>query len=295
MKVYVKGSKISIYSRIFRTLLNNINHSIARKNISNYPQLAIFSFDHLGLCINLEGRYENQLLLLIKKFIHEKLPHAKDRVFLDIGANIGNHSVFFSNMFKKVYSFEPNPLTYELLRINANIVSNKNITPFNFGLSDTDDSHPFVTNSLNMGSSSIVSKDSNLSITQNISVKKLDNVEEIEKEPLGFIKIDCEGHEFEVLKGSIKTIKKNNMPPILFEQHQSKMSHGSSKSINFLKELGYEFYFIKKNFYFGENVIAKLLSLILRTVFGERYDIVKVNIFEKYFSYMILAIKKPNN
>jgi hypothetical protein len=31
------------------------------------------------------------------------------------------------------------------------------------------------------------------------------------------IKIDVEGHELEVLKGGIKTIKRNNYPPIIFE------------------------------------------------------------------------------
>ena len=31
------------------------------------------------------------------------------------------------------------------------------------------------------------------------------------------IKIDVEGHELEVIKGAIKTIKANNYPPIIFE------------------------------------------------------------------------------
>jgi hypothetical protein len=31
------------------------------------------------------------------------------------------------------------------------------------------------------------------------------------------IKIDVEGHELEVIKGGIETIKKNNYPPIIFE------------------------------------------------------------------------------
>jgi hypothetical protein len=31
------------------------------------------------------------------------------------------------------------------------------------------------------------------------------------------IKIDVEGHELEVLKGAVETIKANNYPPIIFE------------------------------------------------------------------------------
>ena len=38
---------------------------------------------------------------------------------LDIGANIGNHSLFFSNYFYKVLSFEPHPKIFKVLAINT--------------------------------------------------------------------------------------------------------------------------------------------------------------------------------
>ena len=37
---------------------------------------------------------------------------------LDIGANIGNHSIFFSKFFKQVLCYEPVELTHKLLEIN---------------------------------------------------------------------------------------------------------------------------------------------------------------------------------
>lgn len=292
MKTFVEGPKVSVSSKIFKIILNRLNHFIARKNILNYPQLVIFSFDHIGLSINMEGRYENSPLRLVEKFIHDKLPNAQDQVLLDIGANIGNHSVFFSSMFKKIYAFEPNPVTYEVLRINSEYASNnKNIEHFNFGLSDAEDTLPFYVNSSNIGGSAIVSKDYNSSDTISVSVKQLDDIREIKNEFISLIKIDVEGHELNVLRGAKKTLTKN-MPAILFEQQASEIHDGSSEVINFLKELGYEFYVTKKNFYFGEAIISKIISLVLRSIFGERSDFVTVEKFQNVFYDMILAIPK---
>ena len=53
------------------------------------------------------------------------------------------------------------------------------------------------------------------------------------------------------------------MPAILFEQHASEIVDGSSQVIKYLEELGYEFFTIKTNFYYGDSVVAKLISLLL--------------------------------
>ena len=62
MKAFVTGKKVQVYNKIFKFLMNRLNHWIARKNIINNPQLVIFSFDHIGLTINMEGRYTQYLI-----------------------------------------------------------------------------------------------------------------------------------------------------------------------------------------------------------------------------------------
>ena len=60
---------------------------------------------------------------------------------------------------------------------------------------------------------------------------------------VGFIKIDVEGMEEKVLRGSIQIIKNNNYPPILFElwpvgyHNMTEEKHQSL--VNFFTELGY--------------------------------------------------------
>ena len=293
MKTFVQGPRIKVFNKVFKIILNRFNHSIARKNIGIYPQLVIFSFDHIGLSLNLEGRYENSSLILVEEFIKNKLSNAKDKTALDIGANIGNHSIFFAKQFKYVYAFEPNPCTFEVLKINCNYAAeHKNVVPLNFALSDKEGSLPFHINPANMGGSSIVDENkASIEVSIEINAKILDHLNELKDASIALIKIDVEGHELNVLKGARAIILKN-MPAILFEQHASEIVDGSSKVIKYLEEIGYEFFTIKTNFYFGDSVVAKLISLAFTSLFGERLDFVKVNAFSETSYAMILAMPK---
>ena len=69
---------------------------------------------------------------------------------------------------------------------------------------------------------------------KNISIKKLDN---FNFKP-DFIKIDTEGYEFEVIKGSLMTIKLSK-PIILFEHNEINIS---KKVLNLLSNFNYKFY-----------------------------------------------------
>jgi len=293
MNAYVQGRKTSAHNKIFKIILNRINHVIARKNIEKNPQLVIFSFDHIGLSLNLEGRYENSSLLLVEEFIEKKITEARDKVALDIGANIGNHSIFFAKKFKKVYSFEPNPVTYEVLKINSNYAAEyKNVIPVNFGLSDIEGSLPFCINPSNIGGSSIIDENSpQIKHSTQINVMTLDEFSELKDASVALIKIDVEGHELRVLKGAKTTILRE-MPAILFEQGAAEITEGSSSVIRYLDEIGYEFFEIKKNFDFGDNLISKIFSLACRSLFGEQLYFVKVKTFRQKFYDMILAMPK---
>ncbi|SIQ99140.1 methyltransferase, FkbM family [Rhizobium sp. RU35A] len=58
---------------------------------------------------------------------------------LDVGANVGMHSLTFGEHFDRVFAFEPNPAVYERLVRNVETGADGNITTFNIGLSDRDD------------------------------------------------------------------------------------------------------------------------------------------------------------
>ena len=171
----------------------------------------------------------------------EKLPDSHKLALIDIGANIGNHSIFFSELFKTIYAFEPNPLTYEILKINSNFNTRKqNIATYKLGLSDKESKAFFRVNKTNIGGSSIINpKEYKVNSIDAIEIKITcaDSLEDLRKDNIGCIKIDVEDHELETLIGA-ENIIKTNKPIIIFEQNKQNFNNGSSKAINYLEKLG---------------------------------------------------------
>ena len=46
-------------------------------------------------------------------------------IALDIGANIGIASLYLSSEYKKIYAFEPNPISFKILSLNAELSTKK--------------------------------------------------------------------------------------------------------------------------------------------------------------------------
>jgi hypothetical protein len=86
------------------------------KLVSRFPRLAVFSFDYIGNYINVFGSYEYPVF---SKLCELFSAHGVTLCALDIGANIGVHTVFLSKIFDNVIALEPNPKTYSLLEINT--------------------------------------------------------------------------------------------------------------------------------------------------------------------------------
>ena len=69
--------------------------------------LDIFGFkdDYISNEVRRHGVYEKELYLFLKRFLEIN----KDAVCLDVGANIGNHTLTMGLYAKKTYAFEPVP------------------------------------------------------------------------------------------------------------------------------------------------------------------------------------------
>lgn len=196
-------------------------------------QLVVFSFDWIATNINLFGVYELDQLTVFAQWIAPYREKFAKATAIDIGANIGNHSLFFSDLFRKIYSFEPNKRTFKLLELNAELADN--VTCFNVGISDQDCEALLNVDHANAGGSAISTQAT--ATTHAISLRRLapfiDPADEV-----ALIKIDVEGHEFLALTGSAEVIRKHK-PIILFEQHRDEFSGGSTKTIDLLRGLGY--------------------------------------------------------
>lgn len=136
---------------------------------------------------------------------------------IDIGANIGNHSLFFAKFLnpKRVYSFEPVSVNFKILTKNVSDFQDKCIC-YNIALSNKNGTLPlFNSQRENYGGFSLhsYSNGSSFLVSECVDVKTLDS---FHLENISLIKIDVENHEKEVLEGSIDTIRRNK-PLIVLE------------------------------------------------------------------------------
>jgi len=153
---------------------------------------------------------------------------------IDIGANIGYHSIYMSKKFKKVYSFEPQIEIFNILNLNIKKNNITNIVSYNYAIGESKKKIKLSCNNNNFIHNSIKKIDENG--CEVINMLKLDDINELNN--IGYIKIDVEGYEYNVLSGAINLIKKNK-PIIIFEEHNDIKTFNTPKSILLLKNLGY--------------------------------------------------------
>jgi FkbM family methyltransferase len=123
-------------------------------------------------------------------------------VILDIGANIGEFSIYASNKFNaQVYSFEPDPVAYKCLVANTEYFNAKSIN-LNIALSNETSKNYFYLATSQADSSLIEPKKYSNRIE--ISTKKLNDILiQMDINSIDLLKMDAEGAEPEVLEGLV--------------------------------------------------------------------------------------------
>ena len=226
-----------------RFILFKALDSAPKEKTQNNFSIVGFLNDHISLKIIIDGWFERRELNALKSFFSQK--HFSKALCLDIGANIGNHSLFFSTIFDEVIAFEPYDKAFDLLKINSSQADNIQVN--NFGFSDASKELPAQIVFGNIGATSIVSSPEQSNTI--LKVETLDSfVNENSLEGISFIKIDVEGHEYSVLVGAEDTLRKENAV-VSLELEMTNYYENCIKSINFLQSCGYsEAYFLKNSF-----------------------------------------------
>lgn len=200
-------------------------------------KMVVYANDFIGNVINAHGFYEFSELAAIFEFLRPLYKEFRESIALDIGANIGNHSIYFSRYFQWVHAFEPHPITRKILEINAGFYSN--ISVHGYGLGDCDGELTLKENPTNLGGSRIVASGQGDYLIQ---LRRLDDAA-LERSKIALIKLDVEGHEAQVLRGGMETIKQAK-PLILFEAHAEDFD-GPMEEIDLLKAMGYAFVWLQ--------------------------------------------------
>lgn len=156
------------------------------------------------------GAYSKQELYLMRDVLQE----VNNPIILDVGANVGHHSLFASTIAQKVYALEPYPVVAE--KIHANSINN--IELHEIGLGEIDQELVFQPpTSNNMGTGSFTELNNNQLRQLELPICNGDSfLKSVGAESIDYIKMDIEGHEIYALKGLKNTLQAIR-PTVFFE------------------------------------------------------------------------------
>jgi FkbM family methyltransferase len=213
-KVRQMSMKMSMPDDIFQ--FDNI-----KMYVPDYP------LDHIQeIIVENKDFYEKKLLNYLDQYISE------DTCVLEIGANIGNHSVYWGKVrnVKHLYCFEPILKTFQRLEKNISINNLQNKTSL-FNKAVGKENSKGVIDSFNMeniGATSIKT-----SIDGDIEIVKLDDIKFEHK--IDFVKIDVEGFELDVLNGMIGLLNQDKPSTVIIESFKE----NASETIRIMESIGY--------------------------------------------------------
>jgi len=205
---------------------------------TNYGNFCLLEKDLISNCIANYGYWEQHLFYFYSQFIKE------DYIILDGGANLGFHSICFASLADKgiVYSFEPQPLIFNILSTNVLLNGASNIIKqYRLGLSNSfstlkmspiSEQH-FSENCINYGGRGLTDLDKGEEEVETITIDSLNLPK------LNLIKLDVQGSELNALIGGEKTIK-SNYPIIFLENYPNQ--ENDQQVIKLLEEWGYVTY-----------------------------------------------------
>ncbi|WP_199120914.1 FkbM family methyltransferase [Pedobacter sp. ASV28] len=211
----------------------------------------------IGAQITYLGEYEDYIKDTFKKHVS-----VGDTV-LDIGANIGFHTLFFSTLVGnkgKVVAFEPVINNFNQLVENIQLNGFDNVLPINIALGNKNETlyiNTAATNN-NPGAYSLL----DLGETK-IECRVGDELSEFgSQQKIDFIKIDVEGYELFALQGLIKTIQLYK-PKIVFEydkNYQLKAGVDPNAIFDLLTSLDYSFHEVKRHAVVSITLPVQLVS-----------------------------------
>ena len=180
-------------------------------------------------------------------YILTKFTPKEGDIVVDIGAHIGRYTITSSKQVGntgKVVAIEADPENFQLLKRNIALNKLTNVMPLNYAVFSERTKIKLYEQSASAKYNSIMltraAKTKNYVEVNADTLDSILNLNGVNR--VNWIKIDVEGAEFEVLKGSTKTLSGENTY-LLIEIHNIEDPSHYDNIVNFLKDDNYEITF----------------------------------------------------
>ncbi len=186
----------------------------------------------------------------ITSFLLNEIGITNEDFIIDIGANIGWYSLTLSSKAAPtVFSFEPDPLNFSLLKQNIENNGKTNIKAFNAAISNENGKHTlFLYKNHNLGRHSLIQQEKSVKSTE-VATVCLDDLlasEQKDKQPIKLIKLDIEGFEYMALQGATESLKRCQYLLTEFSpQMMRQINQDPADYIKLLQQAGFTVYRIE--------------------------------------------------
>ena len=223
--------------------LGRFVRSLSKSNIVEIEGRKMFTQNNDGLALSIFKIYEPNQTKIVKKYVHE------GDVVIDVGAHVGYYTLLMAQLVGKngkVYSFEPDPVNFELLKKSVEINGFENVVLIQKAVSDTTEKIKLFLGDNDSAINRIY--DAKLGdAKKSIDVESI-TIDEYFKENdklFNFIKIDSEGSEAKIINGIEKFLTKNRKLIMMTEFFPFLIKKSGDEPKQYLKSLensGFELY-----------------------------------------------------
>ena len=233
------------------TRMNDSTQAIANYTLAYRlnPQLPYLEFKDNEIEFQISDVLGSDACVLFLKELYEdsyglkELNFGSQDIAIDIGANVGFVSIYLAKKYPnlKILAFEPCKNTYHVLRENLSKNKIENVETFNFAVSGNGRNLSLLKAPNNSGMA-------NAFLTEKLKKKALNKynftIEETRSKTLdsifrenkinhcSFLKLDCEGAEFEIIENTKVLDKIDNIAVELHIQDSESIKNTSSKDIS---------------------------------------------------------------
>ena len=252
---------------------------------TRYGKMKIFSHDigGIGKSLVAYGEWAEHEIAFLRHFL------GPGSSVIDVGAFIGTHTLAFSRFVGargRVYSIEPQPVFYDILKSNIALNKRKNVSTINAAVNSITGSMAIkdfdITADKNFGGNALgdqLARNSPATNTSNASqIISLVTLNSLNLKRCDLIKIDAEGMESAIIAGGDQLLRQEK--PIIYSECNSIES--GAKILSILRTIGYQVYMhvvesYNKNNYNsnGENIFGNCREAALLGVPTEKLLLVE--------------------
>ena len=205
------------------TSIENYTSFVYAKTKDNCTMLVNPNDQYISRNVLYSGEWEPHIRSMLKIIIKDGM------VTMDIGANIGTHTLLMSILAGdkgRVYAFEPCKLNHDVLVYNCVINKCSNVMVYKYGCGDKTKTMYIEqrwSQSKKEDNYGCIFLQSDQSSNNDESIKVI-KIDDMNLDKLDFVKIDAENMEDKVLQGMKETIKRCK-PSIIVEIHTDDVKH----------------------------------------------------------------------